>query len=160
MIRMRTHAATLAVCIAALAGTAIAGGHNLTPEQQAMKARQSHMGLYAFNLGILGAMAKGDVEYNADAAAAAANNLATLATLNQAAYWLPGSDADSLEGSRALPAIWDNVPDVMEKSTSLASAAQALAVAAGSGDPAALGPAIGPLGKACNDCHESYQQTR
>lgn len=160
MNRSRTLVTTLAVGTLLLTSVAFAGGHNLTPEQQAMKARKSHMGLYAFNLGILGAMAKGESEYDADAASAAANNLVALSGLNQAAYWLPGTDSDSLEGSRALPAIWENIPDVMEKSVAVSAAAQQLAAAADSGDAAALGPAIGGLGKACNACHESYQQPR
>ena len=40
------------------------------------------MQLYAFNISHLGAMAKGEVDYDAAAASAAANNLAALAALN------------------------------------------------------------------------------
>ena len=48
----------------------------------AIKARQALMTLYAANLGALGAMAKGDVEYKAEAASAAANNLQALVNLS------------------------------------------------------------------------------
>ena len=42
-----------------------------SPALAAVKARQSAMTLYSFNLGLLGGMAKGDIEYDADAASAA-----------------------------------------------------------------------------------------
>ena len=77
----------------AIAGVAVAGGHGGNP---AVKARKSHMQLYAHNLGILGAMAKGEAEYNADAASAAAGNLAAMTQLNQMSYWPQGTSTDDL----------------------------------------------------------------
>ena len=52
-------AATLITALAA--PLAHAGGHGGNP---AVKARKAHMQLYAHNLGILGGMAKGEVEYD------------------------------------------------------------------------------------------------
>ena len=122
----------------------------------AVKARQAHMQLYAHNLGILGGMARGNADYDAAAATAAASNLAALASLNQASYWAPGTDSDTIMETRALPAIWENIPDVLEKAAALQTATVALAAAAGDGLDAVRAN-LGPVGQACGACHESYQ---
>lgn len=97
----------IAAALAASTSAAFAGGHGGNP---AVKARQSHMQLYAHNLGILGGMARGNIEYDAGAAQAAANNLAALSTLDQRSYWVPGtSNAELGEATRALPALWEAV---------------------------------------------------
>jgi len=140
----------------AVASAAFAGGHGGNP---AVKARKSHMQLYAFNLGTLGGMAKGEIEYDADAAKAAATNLATLATLSQRAYWAPGTSTAELgEETRALPAIWEAGSTAGQIGGQLAEAAQALAAVAGDGQEA-LGPALGPVGGACGACHKAYRQS-
>ena len=142
-----------------VAGIAVAGGHGGNP---AVKARKSHMQLYAHNLGILGAMAKGEAEYNADAASAAAGNLAALTQMNQMSYWPAGTSSEDLgDETRALPAIWDDggFAKAIEISTALASAATNLASVAGNGQEA-LGPALGPVGKECGACHKAFQQPR
>ena len=151
----RTTTFALAGVIAISAGLAFAGGHGGNP---AVKARQSHMQLYAHNLGILGAMAKGEVEYDADAASAAASNLATLATLNQRSYWTPGTSTDELgDETRALPAIWQEGSMAGDIGGKLAEAAQQLAAVAGNGQDA-IGPALGPVGQQCQACHEDYRK--
>ena len=97
----RLSSVLILACGVAVAGSAFAGGHGGNP---AVTARKAHMQLYSFNLGTLGAMAKGEVEYDADAASAAAGNLAALAALSQRAYWVPGTSSDDLpDESRALP---------------------------------------------------------
>ena len=137
----------------AIAGTALA--QDMT--HPAVKARKSVMSLYAFNLGQLGAMAKGEMEYDADAAKAAAGNLALLSQLNQSARWPEGTDSASAEGTRALPDIWSNFPDVASKAEDLAMAASLMEDAAGT-DLAALPGAMGALGGACGACHKAYRQ--
>ena len=139
-----------------MAGTAFAGGHGGNP---AVKARKAHMQLYAFNLGTLGGMARGNIEYNAEAASAAASNLAALANLSQRAYWLPNTAVGDVEGSRALPAIWQDGSTAGAKGMQMAEAATALAAVAGDGLDALRG-AMGPVGGACGDCHKAYRQPK
>jgi cytochrome c556 len=115
--------------------------------------------LYSFNLNILGGMAKGEVDYDAEAASAAAANLAAVSKLNQMAYWPPGTDSESVDGSRTLAKAWDNVPDLIEKGTALATAASAMEAAAGT-DLASLQSAMGPLGGTCSACHKAYRVPR
>ena len=144
---------TGAVTVAALAGAAFAAAHADKATLAAVKARQSHMQLYAFNIGLLGGMAKGDVEYDAEAATSAATNLATLATLNQMRYNEALGDETA-----ALPAIWAEGSDVGAKAQALATATAAMQEAAGGGLDALRG-AIGPVGEACGACHKANRKS-
>ncbi len=114
------------------------------------------MNIQQYNLMILGAMARGNAEYNADAAALAAKNVLTALTIQQPGAWPPGSDSFSIEGTRANASIWENFPDVMAKQTAAVEAATAMANAAGT-DLEALRAAMGPLGQACTACHKEYR---
>jgi len=153
MSKIRTLALGLAG--ATLVATAlVADSHADT--HPAVKARQSQMQLYAFNLGTLGAMAKGEVDYNAEAAQGAADNLVKLSSLAAGPMWAPGTDDMSLEGTRALATMWDNFPDVMAKGAAMGEAAGGMAAAAGT-DLASLQAAMGPLGGACSGCHKAYR---
>ena len=147
------NAALIAGATAVAASVAFAGSHAELPAS--VKGRQAHMQLYVHNLGILGGMARGNTEYNADIAEAAASNLATLTTLNQMTYWEPGTDADSLEGTRAKPELWANIPDAIAKGEQLAAAAATLAENAGSLEGVQAN--LGAVGKVCGSCHDAYQ---
>lgn len=151
---------TAAALISAMAApVAFAGGHGGNP---AVKARQSHMQLYQHNLGILGGMARGNVEYNAETAQAAADNLALLTQVNQRSYWVPGtSTADLGEETRLLPALFEDggFARAIEIGGAMAEAATALAAVAGDGQEA-LGSALGGVGRQCGACHEAFQQPR
>lgn len=139
---------------AALVSTvALAASHGGNP---AVKARQAHMSLQAYNLGIVGAMAQGKAEYDAEAASAAAENLAALTKLNMSSYWAPGTSNADIMDTRALPAIWEDLPGVMGKIETLRAAADTLAADAGNGLDA-LKAALGPVGGACGACHEAYR---
>jgi cytochrome c556 len=122
----------------------------------AVRARKSHMQLYAFNAGALGAMAKGDVPYDAALAAGHAANLVALSSLDLSAYWPAGSAKGEIEGTRALPAIWEDMAGFEGKTEALNAASVALVAAAGT-DLAALQAAMGPVGQACGGCHQTYR---
>ena len=123
------------------------------PAAAAVKARQAHMTLYAANLGVLGGMAQGRMEYDAAMAQAAADNLAVLSQMDQGLYWMPGTSVDDVEGSRALPAIWEDGSDIQAHGMALAEAAVA------SDGLEAVQGAMGPIGAACGGCHEDYRQS-
>lgn len=149
--------ASLAVGLISIGASATADGHISDAQiESAIKARQAQMQLYAFNLGTLGAMAKEEMPYDAEAAKTAADNLVALSQLSQAGYWLPGSDSDSVEGSRALPAIWEADSDAGQKGADFAAAALAMQAAAGT-DLDALKAGMGPLGGSCGGCHRPYR---
>lgn len=145
-----------AVSLSGLVGSAFAAGH-LTPEQQrGMDARQAHMSLYGFNLGPIGGMVQERIPYDAQVASAAAANLAALAAIDQAGYWVEGTDT-SIEGSRAMPAIWSDMAGFEAEQVKLADTTAALAAVAGDGLDA-MKAAFGPVGQSCGSCHESYRQ--
>jgi cytochrome c556 len=148
---------TIALSLTAvtLAGAVWAGGHGGNP---AVKARKAHMQLYAFNLGTLGGMAKGEIEYNAEAAQAAANNMAALSAINQGPYWAAGTSMDDLgEETEALAAIWAEGSTAGDIGRELVEASNALAAVAGDGQEA-LGGALGAVGKTCGTCHKAYRK--
>jgi len=146
----------LSAALGVVASLALAGAHGTSPEEQAAKARQSLMTLFNFNIAILGSMAKGSTEYDADTAGLAAANLAALTTLHMPTAWMQGSDNASIEGTNALPAIWENMADVGSKYMDLGKAAKIMAGAAGT-DLDGLRSTIGGVGKACGACHETYR---
>lgn len=136
------------------AGLATAGGHGGNP---AVTARKAHMNLYQHNLTILGNMAKGEMDYDAEAAQAAADNIVALTNLSQRGYWSPGTSRDDLgEATRALPALWGEGSKAGEIGGQVRDAAVELAEVAGM-DAGSLGPAVGKLGQACTACHKDYR---
>ncbi len=141
--------------IAAVAATAVyAGGHGGNP---AVKARQAHMQLYAFNLGILGGMVQEKTEYNAEMATTAAADLAALAALTQANYWPEGTSSEDLpEESRALPNGWTDFQGAIAISMKLAENSAAMAAVAGNGLDE-LKAAFGPAAGTCGECHKAYR---
>ena len=136
----------------ALIGAAIA--HE--SQNPAVKARTSIMQLYAFNIGTLGGMAKGEMEYDAETATRAANNLVVLTQIDQSAMWPAGTDNVADPSTRALPAIWENFPDVGAKGQAMVDAAAVMQAAAGQ-DVEALKGAMKGLGDACSACHKAYR---
>ncbi|WP_136635590.1 c-type cytochrome [Pseudooceanicola onchidii] len=140
-----------------VAGLGLVGSHATAQDlDKAVKARQAVMQLYAFNLGTLGAMAKGQMDYDAAVAQAAAGNIVKVSSQNQMAYWPQGSAVGEVEGSKALPAVWENMEDVGAKAAALTEAAMQAEAAT---DLAGLQAAMGAMGGACGACHKSYRQS-
>lgn len=147
----------LTTCALALSigATAFAASHS--GEDPAMKARNQHMALYSFNLGTLGAMAKGEAEYDSDLAQAAADRLVALSGMSQAGYYPEGTSSDDSEDSRALPKLFDEMENYTKLTDELHMAAMAMAEGAGNGVEG-IQANIGPLGKSCGTCHETYRK--
>lgn len=123
----------------------------------AIKARRAYYSVVSFNMGLLAGMAKGSVEYNAEAASGAANDLQMLTQLNNMAMWPMGSSNEDRPGdTRAKPEAWTTFPAIIEKQTALRTAATAMAENAGEGLDA-LRANMGALGAACTDCHKAFR---
>ncbi len=122
-----------------------------------IKARQAVMQLYAFNLGILGAMAKGDTEYNAEQAGIAAASLNALANMNIGAMWPQGSHMKANPGiTWAKEENWTDYPKASEKAKAMKDAVAKMATDAGNGIDA-LRAAMGPVGGSCKGCHDDFR---
>jgi cytochrome c556 len=103
-------------------------------------------------MGGLAGIAKGEKPYDAEVVKA------SLATISETikvfpTYFPAGSETDSDEAS---PKIWESKADFEAKAAQLASDADAL-LAQLPADQAAVGAAMGVLGKDCGACHESYR---
>ena len=152
---MRLLALTLAA--AAAATVPALAQDEPSPAERAHEMREGLMYNYAFNLGPLGAMAKGEVPFDAAVAAMHAGNIAGIAQVDLSPYWVEGSSSEELEDSRALPAIWENLDDVEAHRMRLLEAAQSLQGATGE-DQEAFAAAFRELGQACGACHEDYRE--
>lgn len=123
-----------------------------------LSARQGNMAYRALQLGVLGAMAKGEAAYDAEAAQRAADNLLAAATMDASMLWPQGSDSDALpDESEALPAIWAEGSDIGAKVQAMTDAASAMQAAAGTGlEP--LQAAMNAVGGACGGCHKAFRK--
>jgi cytochrome c556 len=130
------------------------------PLLKAIKARQGEMQIRSFNLGPLFAMAKGEMEYNADKAAMMAGNLALMLSLNMGEAWPAGSDTDAYSGkTTALPKIWKTYPEIADYGKKYAEAVRELQAVAGNGQDA-LKSKIGAVGKSCKGCHDEFREKK
>lgn len=154
---MSTHRLALSAAAIALAALVVAGDASAQSAEDAVAARQSQFKLLAFNVGPLVGMAQGNIDYDAAAAQAAADNLAAVVSLDQSRMWPEGTDTMSMDGTRALPSIWDDPDDFVAKLTALRDGVTALQAAAGQ-DLNALRGALGGVGGACTACHEANRQ--
>ena len=146
--------ATLATVLGSLATPSVAA----EPFENEIKARKAVMQVYAFNLGLLGAMAKGKADYDPKVAEAAAQNLLALSKMNNAAMWPEGSGAGgALEGkTRAKPEIWTRYDEAGEKHQALTEALTKMAAEAGTGLDGVKSN-MGAVGKGCKGCHEPFR---
>lgn len=137
----------------ALGGAAVAQD---APFGMQIKARQGIMAYRAINLGVLGKMAKGEMEYDAAAAQKAADNIAATTTLDASMLWPEGSDNSANPASTATAAIWAAGSDIGDKAKAMADAAAAMQAAAGV-DLASLQGAMDAMGGACGGCHKAFR---
>lgn len=148
------------ISIVAATAIAVTGTATLAVAQDDLpfpvQARQGQFTMMGLNIGVIVGMVRGEREYDAAVAQAAADNLVALSSIDQSFHWPEGTDNMSLVGTRALPEIWENLPDVLAKWEAFGAAAQGLADVASDGlEP--MQAALGPLGASCNECHDSYQ---
>lgn len=140
--------------VATLALAAPLPAQEAGPFDAEITARQGIMAYRAINLGVLGAMAKGEAAYDASAAQTAADNLVSAARLDTSMLWPQGSDNSANPMSRADAKAWTAEANLGEKNQAFMTAAEAMQGAAGNGLDA-LKAAIGPLGEACGACHKA-----
>ncbi|MCK9504403.1 MAG: cytochrome c [Porticoccaceae bacterium] len=128
-----------------VAGIATAG------DKENVEYRKNHMSVLGGHMGSLVAIVKGEVPfvedlgYHADGLAAAAPRV------------IPVFKTEAMtDKSEALPEIWKDWPTFEKAALNLEKTSKALAVAAASGDQAAIGAALGDVGKSCKGCHDDF----
>lgn len=151
------------LCSAAILVATLSSGVSVAADHDGViKARQSHMRLNAYNLGILGSMAKGETEYNAELANIAATNLLTLTNMNNSSMWPKGSSqSDSgLSGkTRALPEIWTTYPKVIDRHKELTAALEKFVTVADKGLQS-LRAGMKGVGTGCKGCHQDFRAAK
>ncbi len=119
--------------------------------EQAIKYRQSTFSVMATHFSDIGAMVKGEKPFDAKAAAANADVVATLSALPWAGFG-PGT-----EGGKAKAAIWKEMDKVQAGAADLQKAAANLRTAAASGNLDNIKKAFGATAQTCKACHDSYK---
>ncbi|SPJ22842.1 c-type cytochrome [Palleronia abyssalis] len=143
---------------AILAGTVLVQAQDADEVPAVVEARHGIMYNFSYSLSTLGDMAKGEVEYDAELAQAAADRLVTMSDINQTGLWPEGTSSEEIEASRALPAIWENMDDFLSGFGDLHEASMAMAEVAGDGQ-SALGAQMQGIGRSCGGCHEDYRMS-
>lgn len=124
-----------------------------------IKARQSFMQVYKFNLGLVGNMAKGKAEYNAEIAQNAADNLLALSKMKNSPMWPQGSsksDPGLKEKTNALPETWTTWPKASERHADLTKALEDFSMVAGK-DLNSLRGGMKSVGQGCKGCHKDFR---
>ena len=135
------------------------GAEEDSPEFAAMRYRQSLMQVQAFKLGVLRDMAEGVIDADADVFEEYAADLAAVTGMLLDGFdGLEGSSAEALQGTRALPDIWANWDDFVQKQSDLQAAAEEVAAAASAPGFSVGADSAAPLGPACGGCHRVYRQ--
>jgi len=122
--------------------------------EDAIKYRQGVFSAVKWHFGTMGEVVKGKQDYNADDFARRAEIVAQLSKLP-----LEGFVAGSYTGDTdALPAIEENREKFEAGMSMFAEKADALAVAAKTGDMDQIRPAFGEVGKTCKGCHDNFKE--
>lgn len=129
------------------------------PAKWAIETRQGYFKLLATELGPLGSMAKGEIDYDAAKAEAHAADLAALAgyDFTAAALFMKGTSKFERPGeTRALAVIWDDPEGFAERAEAFVAAVEALPAVAGQGR-GEMAAAVSDIGNACGDCHDDFR---
>ncbi|MFA3792503.1 cytochrome c [Aliiglaciecola sp. SL4] len=140
---------------ASFASVAVTAAKSEKHAGDAVEYRQAILQLVKSNVGIMGAMAKGQVPLSAETLEKNATRIEQL-SLMMNDYFSVDTSKFSVD-TEALPAIWKDYPDFQTKITALTEAAANLKMAAASGNEGQLKANIGAVFKSCKGCHDSYK---
>ena len=143
----------LASLVLAAAGTfaALPASAQFAKTEDAIHYRQSAMFLQSQHFGRIAAMANGRVPFDAAAAQANADLVATISKLPWAGF-APGT-----EGGKAKPEIWKEQAKFKELSDKLQAETEKLAVAAKGGNLDAIKAQVAQTGDTCKACHDTFR---
>ncbi|WP_027966839.1 c-type cytochrome [Halomonas halocynthiae] len=124
----------------------------------AIDYRQNALSVMAWQMGPLGAMAKGDMDYNAEEFQLRANNLAALAGMPWEGF-VEGSfrGGEHSVSTGALAKIATNMDDFMGMADDLVVQTTTLAELSNGDDFSAMRKQVGKVGQSCKSCHDAYR---
>ena len=145
------------LAVALLAGMVAMPAVALDAEQaqKATETRQSVLKVVGWNIGPLGAMARGLVPYDAALVERNAQRIAWMASMIPDAFRADTRAHDV--STEALPVIWENYARFEELAGNAQASAEKLAEIAAGGDEAAAKRAIGALIDDCRACHDDFR---
>lgn len=131
-----------------------------TPEQQAVSAtetRQAVFKLLGYNMGAIGGMARGDIEFDAEVATRNARRIEALAPMIPELFARMDTRDFDVD-SEALPIIWEQAADFESHATDLVEAAATFASVAEAGDRMEILGQVRAFGATCGNCHDIYRE--
>lgn len=139
--------------IAAAAALAVLGASVVVAAEEPQVARQQMMKKVGGAMGALAGIAKGEKPYDAEIVKA---SLATMSDVSKTfAEQFPAGSETGAE-TEASPKIWESMDDFKAKTVQLGKSAETV-LASLPADQAGVAAALGPIGKDCASCHESYR---
>ena len=141
----------LAIIGALTAGTIVGGATLALAQDDVIKARQDNRKQTAAAMRAI----KGIIDAKGPTAGAT-EQAGKLKTLEAAFVKMFPAGSDKGD-TKALPTVWSDSAGFAAASKNAEAAFDKLAVAAGSGDMAALTAAFGDAGKACGACHDKFR---
>jgi cytochrome c556 len=122
------------------------------PADKAVKYRQAAFTLMGAHMTRLNAALKGDAPSDKNSLAFSGD---VIELMGRAAFegFVPGGDQT---GSKALPAMWKEMPKFKELTVAMQAEAVKLKAATQSGDTAKVKAAFAATAKACKACHDPY----
>lgn len=140
-------------CIAGLAAALPAHAQFAKPED-AVKYRKAAFTVMATHFGRIGAMAQGKIPFDAAAATANAEIVATLATLPFPAFVEGTSGTDK---GTPKPNVWSERAKFDEGAKAMQAETVKLVAAARANNLDTLKAAFGSTAKTCKSCHDSFR---
>lgn len=138
--------------ILAVAALCLIGATAVVSAENQHDSREAAMKKVGGAMGGLAAIAKGEKDYDAEVIKTSLTTIKETITVFPT-YFPPGSEKDDEVAS---PKIWENKADFEAKAAQLGKDADTL-LAQLPADKAAVGAAMGTLGKNCGACHEAYR---
>lgn len=146
----------LALAAAAVAGLVTAGpaAAQFQKPEDAIKYRKAAFTVIASHFGRIAAMANGKAPFDAAAAQANAELVATLSKLPYAGF----IDGTGSGDTKAKPEVWSEADKFKAAASKMQDEVVKLNAAAKSGNIDQIKAAVGDVGKSCKACHDSYRK--
>jgi Cytochrome c556 len=135
----------------ALTLSLVMAGSAFAADKDVVKYRENNMEIIGGHMGSIVAIVKGEVPYTDDLLFHA-EGLAAAAPMI-----VPAFKTEAMtDKSEALPDIWKDWNKFEQAALKLEETSGALAAAAKTGNMAAVGAALGDVGKSCKGCHDNF----
>ncbi|WP_445401999.1 c-type cytochrome [Zobellella sp. An-6] len=148
---------TLIVAATGLFATAVAAESRLFKPEDAVEYRQSIYQVMRAQVGVIGAMTKGDIDFDAEVLHQRALNMGNVAGLLGETYF---PETRGVAGSNLLPKAWDDMDGFRAKGQTFGTALQELVEVSGQPgfDAGQARPAVAKVMQSCKSCHDDYRK--